>query len=140
MKSIEKTRPRPVLLSLTWMVVTLAAGLTVRFAPIGLPAFAVKYGGSALWALMVYWVCSSLLPKLTFQRAGLVAGTVATAVEFFKLYHAPWLDAFRLTLPGILLLGRIFSGWDILVYWAAIGAGALLDARVRAAFQPKAAG
>jgi len=52
----------------------------------------------------------------------------------------PWLDAFRLTLPDILLLGRIFSGWDILVYWVAIGVGALLDARVRAAAQSTAAG
>lgn len=124
-------RPRPVLLSLTLMVVTVAAGLVVRFARIGLPAVVVKYGGSALWALMVYWVCSSLLPRLSFQRACLVAGTVATGVEFLKLIHTPWPDAFRLTLPGILLLGRIFSGWDILAYWAAIGAGALVDARIR---------
>jgi len=70
----------------------------------------------------------------------MLAGIVATGVEFFKLIHVPWLDAFRLTLPDILLLGRIFSGWDILVYWVAIGVGALLDARVRAAAQSTAAG
>ena len=56
-----------------------------------------------------------------------IAGAVATAVEFFKLYHAPALDTFRHTVPGILLLGRIFSAWDILAYWAAIGIGASTD-------------
>jgi len=52
-------------------------------------------------------------------------------VEFLKLYHAPWLDAFRLTLPGILVLGRHFSLWDILAYWIAICLGAYLDRMLR---------
>jgi hypothetical protein len=37
-------------------------------------------------------------------------------VELFRLIHAPWLDEFRLTIAGALLLGRIFSAWDILAY------------------------
>jgi hypothetical protein len=37
------------------------------------------------------------------------------------------LDEFRLTLAGALLLGRIFSAWDILAYGAGIGLGMLLD-------------
>jgi hypothetical protein len=90
----------------------------------------VKYGGSMLWALMIYWVISSLIPRWRSVPAALLAGTIATAVEFLKLYHAPWLDAFRLTLPGILLLGRIFSVWDLLSYWIAVSAGAFLDARM----------
>ena len=51
--------------------------------------------------------------------------------EFFKLFHAPALDAFRLTLPGILLLGRIFSVWDIVAYWLAICIAALGDLAMR---------
>ena len=57
---------------------------------------------------------------------------LTTAVEFAKLYHSPALDAFRLTLPGILLLGRFFSVWDMLAYWSAIAAGAWLDRALRA--------
>lgn len=45
----------PLLLSLALMLATIAAGLAVRLAPLGLPLFVVKYGGSMLWALMVYW-------------------------------------------------------------------------------------
>ena len=112
------------------MAITVASGLVIRFAPLGLPRFVVKYGGSMLWALMIYWVVSTLQPRLRFAPAALLAGTIATAVEFLKLYHAPALDAFRLTLPGILLLGRIFSVDDILSYWLAIAAGAFLDARM----------
>ena len=123
-------RTRSVLLSLALMAITVAFGLAIRFAPLGLPRFLVKYGGSMLWALMVYWVVSSLLPRWRCVPAALLAGTIATAVEFLKLYHAPALDALRLTLPGILLLGRIFSVDDILSYWLAIAAGAFLDARM----------
>jgi hypothetical protein len=61
----------------------------------------------------------------------LLTGTLATAVEFVKLYHSPILDAFRLTLPGIVLLGRFFSVWDIVAYWLAISVGALVDRGLR---------
>jgi hypothetical protein len=113
------------------MFATVAAGLTVRFAPLGLPHFVVKYGGSMLWALMIYWIVSALLPRRRVVTAVLIAGILATAVEFVKLYHAPTLDAFRLTIPGIVLLGRHFSVWDIAAYWLAITVGALVDGAIR---------
>jgi Protein of unknown function (DUF2809) len=123
--------PRPLALSLALMFGTVAAGLAIRFAHLGLPIFVVKYGGSMLWALMIYWIFSTIRPSTHLVRVALLSGTVATAVEFAKLYHQPTLDAFRLTLPGILLLGRIFSVWDIVAYLLAIGIGALIDARIR---------
>ena len=112
------------------MLLTLAAGLLMRFAPLGLPAFAVKYGGSTMWALMIYWVLAFLLPRWRPERVLVAAGAVATAVEFLKLYRSPGLDAFRLTTPGILLLGRHLSVWDTVAYWPAIGVGAVVDRRV----------
>lgn len=124
-------KPRPIALSLILILATMAAGLVIRFARLGLPFFVVKYGGSALWALMIYWVASTLLSSWRISSVTLLSGIAATAVEFLKLYHTPALDAFRLTLPGILLLGRFFSVADILVYWFAIGAGALADRRLR---------
>jgi hypothetical protein len=124
---------RPILLSLVLMLATIAAGLAVRFAPLGLPFFVVKYGGSALWALMVYWIVSALFSSWNTLAVALLAGAASTAVEFVKLYHFPALDAFRLTLPGVLLLGRFFSVWDIVAYWLAIVAGAVMDQRLRPA-------
>jgi hypothetical protein len=122
---------RPLLLSLALMLATIAAGLGVRFAPLGLPSAVIKYGGSTLWALMVYWVVSTLLPLGRLLAVALLTGVLATTVEFVKLYHSPGLDAYRLTLPGVLLLGRVFSVWDIAAYWVAIFAGAFIDLRIR---------
>jgi len=122
---------RPLLLSLALMAATVAVGLTFRFVPLGMSPFVVKYGGSTMWALMAYWIVSTLLPSRRLLTVVLLTGTLATAVEFIKLYHAPILDAFRLTLLGIVLLGRYFSAWDIVTYWLAISVGALIDRSFR---------
>jgi len=129
----EMMPSRPLRISLALMFATATAGLAIRFVPLGLPHLAVKYGGSMLWALMIYWIISALLPWLRPLSVTLLSGTLATAIEFVKLYHSPALDAFRLTLPGIVLLGRQFSVWDIVAYWLAISVGALADSRFRSA-------
>ena len=126
--------PRRPEISLLLLLATVCAGLAIRFAPLGLPQFIVKYGGSMLWALMVYWIVSALLPTQRLLVVALLAAAIATAVEFLKLYHSTALDAFRHTLPGVLLLGRIFSVWDIVAYWLAISAGAIADSALRRAW------
>jgi Protein of unknown function (DUF2809) len=114
--------------------VTLFAGLVVRFAPLGLPWFVVKYGGSTMWALMVYWVLAFVWPRSPAGWLALAAGVIATLVELQRLYHSPGLDAFRHSLAGILLLGNFFSARDIVAYCLAIAVGAVVDgAWVRAA-------
>jgi hypothetical protein len=131
---MEPLGSRPFALSLSFILGTMAAGLAIRYVKLGLPHFLVKYGGSALWALMIYWVLSTLRPTWRIAGIALLAGTTATSVELFKLYPSPSLDAFRLTAPGAVLLGRFFSVNDIAVYWAAIVAGAHLDRRLRQRF------
>ena len=128
---MERLPSRPLPLSLTLMAGTIAAGLVIRFVHLGLPAGVVKYGGSMLWALMIYWIVSALLPSRRCFPDILLSGSLATAMELLKLYRSPGLDAFRRTLPGILLLGRFFSVQDILAYWLAILAGCLLDRAIR---------
>jgi len=123
-------RSRPIALSMVLIIATLMAGLTIRLIPLGVPALIVKYGGSMLWALMIYWIVSALLPSLRLLVIAVISAALTTAVEFFKLHHSPAIDAFRLTIPGILLLGRVFSAWDILAYWLAILIGLLIDHRI----------
>jgi len=115
------------------LLLTIVSGLTLRrfgYAA-DLPFLIVKYGGSLLWGSMVYFL-------LAFVMAGLVAGVrpvgvavlalcLAICVELFRLYHTPWLDAFRLTTAGALLLGRIFSLWNIVAYAIGIAAAYALD-------------
>ena len=125
---------RPLWLSTLLILGTIAAGLTLRLTHFGLPQPVVKYGGSILWAAMIFWIVTTLGPRLPAVRAAFAAGAAALAVELFKLYHSPALDAFRLTFPGALLLGRIFSGWDMVAYAIGITAAALADRVIRSSF------
>jgi hypothetical protein len=96
----------------------------------GLPWGVSKYGGSALWAVMIYWVLALASPQWRPLKLGAIAAGTSIAVEFGKLYRSPGMDAFRLTLAGKLLLGRFFSGWDIVAYLAGIGIVTAFDAWV----------
>ena len=126
-------KPRTLKSSLVLFFITVMVGLAVRMVPLGLPAVVVKYGGSMLWAVMIYWIVSTALPRWRLPVVALISGAIATAVEFFKLYHSPGMDAFRLTLPGIILLGRYFSVRDIVTYWVAISVAAWVDGGIRRA-------
>lgn len=108
-------------------LVVIACGLSLRWYgfPLGLPAFVVKYGGSLLWATMVFLLVGILLPLMSRSRLAAIA--MAIVVEFSRLVHTPWLDAFRLTTAGALLLGRIFSLWNVVAYAVGIGFGIWID-------------
>jgi hypothetical protein len=105
------------------------AGLALRGfgLGLGLPALVVKYGGSILWGTMVFFMVAISASTLSRPTIALISVLIAIGVELFRLVHFPWLDGFRLTLAGALLLGRIFSLWDMLAYGVGIGLGALLD-------------
>jgi uncharacterized protein DUF2809 len=107
----------------------IACGLALRrfgFG-VGLPAFVVKYGGSLLWGTMVFFLVAIAAAGWSRRTVASIAFAIAVGVELFRLLHAPWLDAFRLTTAGALLLGRIFSLWNIVAYAAGILLGAALD-------------
>ncbi len=110
-------------------LVVIACGLGLRRHgfPLGLPAFVVKYGGSLLWATMVFLVVGAVLPRLPQSRLAAVAAAIAVAVEFSRLLHMPWLDAFRLSTAGALVLGRIFSLWNLVAYAIGIAFGVVID-------------
>ena len=109
------------------LLITVVAGLVWRMVPLGLSPFWFKYGGSALWAMAVYWLIAACLPRLSAVGLSCVAGVVAAVVEFSRLWHVAAVDAFRLTLAGRLLLGRFFSLKNIVAYWIAIVLAGLLD-------------
>lgn len=110
-------------------LVVIPCGLCLRWYgfPLGLPAFVVKYGGSLLWATMVFLLVGVLLPRLSRAQIAAVATVIAVVVEFSRLVHTPWLDAFRLTTAGALLLGRIFSLWNLVAYAIGIAFGVWID-------------
>lgn len=108
---------------------TIAAGLLLRRfgMGLGLPFGVVKYGGSLLWGTMVYLLLTIIARRQPASRLAILAALIALCVELSRLYHTPWLDAFRLTTPGALLLGRVFSPWNLAAYGAGIALGWATD-------------
>ena len=134
----EEPRSRAISRSLMCLLV-IACGLALRGCGLrlGLPTSTVKYGGSVLWGTMVFFLVAMAAGRI--PRAGIasIAGLIAIGVELFRLVRAPWLDAFRLTLPGALLLGRIFSPWNMLAYCVGVALAAWLDRYTASIFGPR---
>jgi hypothetical protein len=110
-----------------FLAAAIPLGLSWRLAPLHLPPFAFKYGGSALWAIAVYWLVAWIKPRWRVTRLALTAAAVSLGVELLKKVYWPPLDHFRESLAGKLLLGRYFSFGAIVAYWLAIAAVATLD-------------
>lgn len=110
---------------IVFCVAIIVSGLLLRrFGPgLGLPFIVVKYGGSLLWGTMVYALLAILAVRRPAAQLAALAAAIALSVELFRLWHTPWLDAFRLTTPGALLLGRVFSPWNLVAYGMGIGLG-----------------
>ena len=105
---------------LTAALFIVACGLIWRWPGLHLPAPAAKYGGSILWGAMMFFVVAALLPRRELKTIAAIAAVVSACVEFSQLIEIGWLDAFRRTTFGALLLGRTFTWWDILAYWVGI--------------------
>ncbi|HTJ31115.1 MAG TPA: DUF2809 domain-containing protein [Acidobacteriaceae bacterium] len=110
----------------------IALGLALRLIPSGLPPLLIQYGGSVLWAAMVYLLLAVPMPAVQPRRVAAIACAISAIVELTRLYHTPAFDAFRLTLAGKLLLGRVFNPSHFPIYWATIAAVALLDTKLAA--------
>jgi hypothetical protein len=108
----------------------IVAGLTWRSPALGLPWVVAKHGGSVIWGTMMFFAAAALLPTTRLAIIAVTTAIVAAAVEFSQLIHLAWLDDFRRTTFGMLLLGRTFSWWDIVSYWTGITAGCLATALV----------
>lgn len=121
--------PRARWVTIALLAAIIASGLLLRrFGPsLGLPFVVVKYGGSLLWGMMVYVLLAVIVSRRPPVHLALLAGIIAASVEFFRLYHTPWLDSFRWTTAGALLLGRVFSFWNLIAYGAGILIGYWAD-------------
>ncbi len=74
------------------VLAVIAAGLLWRSSLLPLPPFASKYGGDALWSLIVFFGLGLLLPRSSTLMLAVLAVGFSTAVEFSQLYHAPWIE------------------------------------------------
>ena len=108
-------------------LVTIAVGLAVHFGGSRMSPAVRDVIGDALWAVMLMWWVSALLPRLArVARAGLALG-ICCAVEVSQLYHTPGLDALRRTTLGHLVLGSGFDPRDLAAYALGVLAAVALE-------------
>lgn len=106
---------------------TIVAGLAVHFSGGVLPAAVRDKLGDLLWATMMFWWISALVPRARLVARGAAALVVCFGVEFGQLYHSPGLDALRATTLGGLVLGSGFDPGDLVAYGCGVVIAAFVD-------------
>lgn len=112
-------RQRLYYLFLIGMVVIL--GLLSREFFIDLP----KDIGDILWGLMIFLLMGFIFRDKPTVNIMVFSIIFSIGIEVAKLYHAPWIDTFRYTRIGGLILGYAFSWNNILCYIMGISIGAI---------------
>ncbi|WP_371674994.1 DUF2809 domain-containing protein [Streptomyces sp. NBC_01276] len=105
-------------------VVTVGAGLGLRAVAAGSVA---KYGGDALYTVLVLSLVVLVAPRLTPLRAAGTALAISWAVEFLQLSPLPAELAQRSAVAR-LILGSTFNAPDLFWYAAGAAAGCLVHA------------
>lgn len=118
------------------LLVSLAA-----LIPLGLATKAVRGPGAAGWirdhfggAFYVAFFCLAFFPVFPRARPAALAGAVLAAtcfLEFLQLWHPPFLEAIRRTVPGALLLGTTFGPADFPPYVVGAMLGGFWISRIR---------
>jgi len=107
-------------------VLLVGLGLLLRLPNWNLSLTVHHYGGGILWGAMLFMLVAALRPPLWRVRGCIFAASIiAGLIELSRLLHGADLDAFRRTLAGQLLLGRIFSAWNLAAYACGIGLAVL---------------
>lgn len=108
-----------------FMLLVIGVGLFLRSRFCPAPPIIEKYGGDALWAMVVFLGLGFVFPRAATFTLALSALTISWAVEFSQIYHSPWLDALRATFPGKLILGSTFNLPDLPAYAFGIAVGSM---------------
>ena len=106
----------------------IAIGLLFRAPGLGLPREVAKYGGSILWAAMVYFGLRVIAPRAAVWIVALLATVLVALGEATQLISMPGFDQLRETAIGHLIFGRTFAVEDIIAYWVGIAFAAVADA------------
>ncbi|MBP2654676.1 MAG: hypothetical protein H6Q73_2245 [Firmicutes bacterium] len=101
------------------VLVVIVVGLLSREIPSWLP----KWIGDILWGLMVFFIMGFIFRDRPILNNAILSAIFSIGIEVAKFYHAPWIDTFRYTIIGGLILGYVFSFYNILCYITGIAIG-----------------
>jgi hypothetical protein len=97
-----------------------------RYARV-LPGFMAAYAGDTFWAMAAFLGIGLVLRRASTGTIACLAMAFSVAIELSQLYHAPWIDSFRQTALGGLILGFGFLWSDLACYAAGVGLGVMID-------------
>jgi hypothetical protein len=78
--------------------------------------FVREYSGDTLWSLMVFLGLGFLFPRLSTRALAAIVLMFAFGIELSQLYRAEWIDAFRETFLGAVMIGSGFLWSDFGCY------------------------
>ena len=112
-------------------VATMLFGLWVHRGGLALGPDARDVAGDALWACMMVWIVTTIVPAPSMLARGAIALAISWAVEFSQLVHTPSLDALRATTLGGLVLGSGFDPRDLAAYAFGVAGAIVLESIAR---------
>ena len=95
------------------------------------PAFITEYAGDTLWTLMIFLGLGFLFPTMRTWKIAAVALLFSYGVEISQLYQADWINSFRNTFLGAVILGSGFLWSDFVCYTVGCGIGVLGEVCLR---------
>jgi hypothetical protein len=129
LKSQKHKNMKQRLFYLLLTVTTIIIALFLRKMWLYLPYFINIWIGDFLWAIMMFWAIRVVF--LHFDRKKVTIGLIVFCwfIEASQAFHTPWLDTFRDTTFGGLLLGHGFLWSDIVSYTVGIMCAYFVDKR-----------
>ena len=101
---------------IVWLFLIAFLGYWSRFdAPIS-AAWRDRIGGAA-YVIFFVAALAAITRASSAERLAILVLTLTCVLEFLQLWHPPWLERIRRTLPGRALLGTTFEWADFPPYF-----------------------
>jgi len=106
-----------------YLMITILFGLLSRSSLIPQTSFIGTYAGDTLWALAVSLGFSVVLIGTSAKTIFITSLSFSFTIEFFQLYHSPWIDTLRGNKAVALILGSGFLWSDLICYTIGVSVG-----------------
>jgi hypothetical protein len=101
-------------------IIIIVIGLATRKLPHLFPPFIAKYGGDTLWALLFFFLFRIVWINKPIWKVGIATYTFAVLIEISQLYQATWINEWRVSFMGQMILGSGFLWSDLACYAAGV--------------------
>lgn len=98
-------------------------GLATRKIPALFPSFIAEFGGDTLWATLFFLLIRMLFPGWNRIKTTVITYSFCVLIELSQLYQAEWINEWRHTFLGRMLLGQGFLWSDLVCYAVGVALG-----------------